>query len=76
MNDCIFCKIVKREVPAYVIDENQDTSVFLSHENHPLVVTKQHIPEIYDLDDQVASAVMVEAVKIAKAVKKGETLLG
>jgi histidine triad (HIT) family protein len=71
MNDCIFCKIVKREVPAYIIDENKDTLVFLSHENHPLVVTKQHLQDVYDLDEHVASAVMIEAVKIAKAVKAG-----
>lgn len=45
--------------------------VFLSHENHPLVVTKRHIPDIYTLDDTLAAAVMVEVVKIAKAVKEG-----
>ena len=44
---------------------------FLSLENHPLVVPKRHIPNIYSLDDRSASAVMVEAVKIAKAVKEG-----
>ena len=71
MEDCIFCKIVKREVPAYVIDENEDIIVFLSLENHPLIVTKKHIPDIYALEDRSASAVMIEAIKIAKAVKKG-----
>jgi histidine triad (HIT) family protein len=71
MKDCIFCKVVRREVPAYIIDENKDVIVFLSYENHPLVVTKKHIPDIYALDENLASAVMIEAVKIAKAVKTG-----
>ena len=71
MEDCIFCKIINRQIPAYILDENEDVVTFLSLENHPLVVPKRHIPNIYALDDRSASAVMVEAVKIAKAVKEG-----
>jgi histidine triad (HIT) family protein len=71
MEDCIFCKIINRQIPAYILDENEDVVTFLSLENHPLVVPKRHIPNIYSLDDRSASAVMVEAVKIAKAVKEG-----
>jgi len=71
MEDCIFCKIINRQIPAYILDENEDVITFLSLENHPLVVPKRHIPNIYSLDDRSASAVMVEAVKIAKAGKEG-----
>ena len=71
MEDCIFCKIINRQIPAYILDENEDVVTFLSLENHPLIVPKRHIPNIYSLDDRSASAVMVEAVKIAKAVKEG-----
>jgi histidine triad (HIT) family protein len=46
---CIFCGIVKREIPAYIIDENDEVIVFLSLENHPLVVPKKHIPDIYSM---------------------------
>jgi histidine triad (HIT) family protein len=71
MEDCIFCKVVRRELPAYIIDENEDLIVFLSYENHPLIVTKKHLKDIYDMDDQTGSAVMIEAIKISKAVKAG-----
>ena len=71
MEECIFCKIINRQIPTYILDENEDVVTFLSLENHPLVVPKRHIPNIYSLDDRSASAVMVEAVKIAKAVKEG-----
>ena len=71
MEACIFCKIIQREEPAYILDENKDVLVFLSRENHPLVVPKKHIPDIYALDERTAAAVMVEAVKIARAVKSG-----
>jgi|SRR5579872_879723 len=71
MNDCIFCKIIQRELPAYIIDENNEVIVILSLENHPLIITKKHYENIYSMDDNSASAIMIEAVKIANAVKKG-----
>jgi len=49
MEQCIFCKIIRREAPGYIIEENDDIIVFLSFEGHPLVVTKKHIPNIYAL---------------------------
>ena len=70
MDDCIFCKIIKKEVPGYIIDENDAVIVFLAFEGHPLIVTKKHIPNIYTLDDTSAAAVMKESVKIANALKK------
>lgn len=70
MNDCIFCKIIAKEAPGYIIDENEDVIVFLAFEGHPLVVTKKHIPNIYTLDDKSGAEVMKAAVKIANALKK------
>jgi len=69
MNDCIFCKIVNREAPALVIDENDQVIVFLSLENHPLVVPKQHFKDIYEIDEESGAEIMRSAVKIAKATK-------
>jgi histidine triad (HIT) family protein len=71
MEECIFCKIVNKEIPAHIVDENDDVVVFLSIQGHPLVVTKKHFQNIYELDDHTASVVMKEAVKVAKAVRKG-----
>ena len=71
MGDCIFCRIVARQAPAHVVDENDAVIVFLSLENHPLVVPKRHLPDIFSLDDATAAAVMQEAVTIAKAVRLG-----
>jgi histidine triad (HIT) family protein len=71
MDDCIFCRIIARQAPAYVIHEDDRVIVFLSLENHPLVVTKAHIPDIYALDDDTASAVMQTAARVARAVKAG-----
>ena len=71
MENCIFCKIIKKEIPGYILDENEDVIVFMSLENHPLIVTKKHVPDIYTLDEKLGAEVMKESLKIAKAVKKG-----
>ncbi len=65
-NGCIFCKIVKKEISGHILDENKDVIVFMSLENHPLVVTKKHIQDIYALDDKSGAEVMKEAIKISR----------
>ena len=69
--DCTFCRIVERQLPAYIIDENKQVIVFLSLENHPLIVPKAHIPDIYAMPADVGAAVMAAAIRVAKAVKQG-----
>ena len=69
--NCPFCRIIRRQLPAYVITEDDHVIVFLSKENHPLVVSKQHIPNIYALDDTTGAHMMRAAVQIARAVKAG-----
>ena len=70
MNNCIFCKIVRKEAFSDIIDENESIIVITSLENHPLIVTKKHIKDIYELDDKNGAEVMKEAIKVSKAVKK------
>lgn len=67
---CTFCGIIAKEIPAHILDENDQVIVFLSLENHPMVVTKAHIPDIYTLPDDLGAAVMSEAIKVARAVKQ------
>lgn len=69
--DCIFCRIIHHQVPAYVVTEDEHIIVFLSKENHPLVVPKQHIPNIYSLDGTTGAHIMKAAIEVARAVKVG-----
>ena len=71
MNDCIFCKIINRDAPAFIVSENDSVIVFVSKHNDPLVVPKKHIKDIYELDKESGSEIMTELVKTAEAVKKG-----
>ncbi len=65
MEACIFCKIIQREEPSYILDENEDVLVFLSLENHPLVVPKKHIPDIYALVSAEDLRASMEKIKEA-----------
>lgn len=69
MNNCVFCKIIDKKIPGFIIYEDDVLIVFLSRENHPLIVPKKHIPNIFELDDDTASVIMKKAIRIAKATK-------
>ena len=54
MSDCIFCKIIKGEIPAKKLYEDDELLAF--HDVNPqapvhfLVIPKKHIPNIMELD--------------------------
>ena len=84
MDECIFCKIVKREVSASIVYEDDLTLAFMDigHVNpgHTIVALKPHIANIYGLDDTQSASVFRTATRIAQALKKamqpaGMTLL-
>lgn len=53
MNNCVFCKIVKGEIPCDKIYEDEDFLAFLSIEpladGHTLVIPKKHFRWVWDL---------------------------
>jgi histidine triad (HIT) family protein len=67
---CTFCGIIARENPAHILDENDQVIVFLSLSNHPMVVTKAHIADIYTMPDDLGAAVMQATIKVARTVKQ------
>jgi histidine triad (HIT) family protein len=71
MDDCIFCKIINRQLPACIVAEAQKVIVFVSRHNDLLVVPKAHIKNIYDLDPETGNELMTELIKTATATKKG-----
>lgn len=72
-DDCIFCKIVAGEAPAYKIFENDDVVAFLDifpwAEGHTLVVPKNHSPNIFEIPTENAAAVMRAVRQIAPALR-------
>lgn len=68
--DCVFCKIIARAIPGYVVDEDDTLITFLSLESHPLIVPKKHVADIFSLDEETASAIAKKSLKIAGAMKE------
>lgn len=75
MADCIFCKIVKGELPCYKLYEDDAVISFLDifpvQPGHALVVPKKHSVDIFDTDEETMMRMMAVAKKIAPAVMKG-----
>ena len=70
MSDCIFCKIVKGEIPCSKVFENGDVLAFLDiaplAEGHTLVIPKAH----YDTMDQVPPEVSAKVAEVFPLVSK------
>ncbi|MCW3489332.1 histidine triad nucleotide-binding protein [Dethiobacter alkaliphilus] len=74
MEDCIFCKIVRRELPADVVFENEEIIAFKDINpmapTHVLVVPKKHLASLDDLtgDDVGLAGNLLLAVKEVAAL--------
>jgi histidine triad (HIT) family protein len=69
---CLFCKIIKREIPAAIVYEDDRVLAFNDINpqapTHVLVVPKKHIATLNDLaagDDQIVGEVVRRAAAIA-----------
>ena len=53
-NDCLFCKIVEKKIPADIVYESEDIIAFKDIEPkapiHCLIIPKKHISTINDID--------------------------
>lgn len=72
MDDCIFCKIVRGEIPSYKIYEDDKVIAFLDinplSKGHTLVLPKQHYVNILDMPEDLYCY-------IAKIVKRVSMIL-
>jgi histidine triad (HIT) family protein len=70
----IFSKIVSGEIPAYKVAETIDYLAFLDinplAEGHLLVIPKQEVDYIFDLDDDVYAGLQIFAKIVATGLKK------
>ena len=73
MDDCVFCKIVAKQIPATVVREDEHTLAFMDigqvNPGHVLVAVKRHAENIYALDDAQAAAVFQVAARLARAIR-------
>ena len=70
----IFSKIISGEIPSYKIYEDKDYFAFLDINpnalGHTLCVPKKEVDQVFDLDDDNLSGLMIFSKKVARAIKK------
>ena len=73
MVDCIFCKIINKEIPADIVHETSNFIVFLDlnpvNQGHCLVVPKHHCLDIFDIPDELAEDMMLMVKRTSAAIQ-------
>jgi histidine triad (HIT) family protein len=70
----VFTRIINREIPGHIVAEDERYIAFLDImplvTGHVLVVPKQEVDYIFDLDDDTLTGLTLFAKKVARAMKK------
>jgi histidine triad (HIT) family protein len=71
--DCIFCKILRREVPASLVREDSWTLAFMDtrpmNPGHVLVIPKAHFANVEDLPPEAVGPILEAAKEISRAMR-------
>jgi histidine triad (HIT) family protein len=71
--DCIFCKIVAREIPALIIEEDDDALAFMdiapATRGHALVIPKKHASNLWEIEPDQLAAVAKAAQRVALRIR-------
>ena len=71
--DCLFCKIVRGEIPSHKVYEDEDNVAFLdinpTTPGHTLVLPKRHFENILDVEDAALCKLILAVKKVAQKTK-------
>lgn len=74
MDECIFCKILKGEIPSSKVYENDKVYAFLDigpvNKGHSLVIPKEHHVNVDDIPEELFKDMAAAVKKVSIAVKK------
>ncbi|WP_409294811.1 HIT family protein [Peribacillus sp. SCS-26] len=74
MSNCIFCSIIKGDIPASKVYENEHVLAFLDisqvTKGHTLVIPKVHQENVYELTSDTAKHVFEAVPEIARAIQE------
>ena len=74
--DCIFCKIVTKQIPSTIVYEDEEIIAFLDIRpitpGHTLVIPKHHSSGLEDLDPELGGRLFQVAGRIAAALRKSD----
>lgn len=74
MSECVFCKIIGKEIASNVVFENEECLVFTPidpiSKGHLLIVPKIHYKDIFDIDKGALAALTITAKTMAASIAK------
>lgn len=80
MENCIFCKIIKKEIPSYKLYEDDKVIVFLDinpeSNGHCLIVPKTHFVDVTDIDEKILYHVNKISKEIYNLLKEKFNFIG
>ena len=72
-DDCIFCKIIKGDIPSHIIYQDDKTLALLdinpNSVGHALVIPKRHAKTIVEMRDEDVEAVFKTVKKVVKGIQ-------
>lgn len=75
-SDCVFCKIIKKEIPAKILAENEYAIAFLdvnpTANGHTLVIPKEHFKDLSSTDDNYLTHVFNLVKVVSKKIKNSK----
>ena len=73
MEDCIFCKIVKGDIPSIKVYENERVLAFEDispiSTGHTLIIPKTHAENLFEMTEEDLKAVILASKKVAGAIR-------
>ena len=72
--DCIFCKIIKGEIPSFTVYEDDFVKVMLDRfpatPGHCLIIPKKHATDLFELPEETAAHILPLAKKLGAEIVK------
>jgi histidine triad (HIT) family protein len=72
--DCIFCKILARELPSTIVDEDERTIAFMdiapATRGHALVIPRAHSTDLLSVDPEDLAAVAFASQRLATRMRE------
>ena len=73
MDSCVFCKIIRGDIPSFTIYEDENVKVIMdiapSAKGHAILLVKQHVPNLFELDEETAGKIFAVVPKVANAIR-------
>jgi histidine triad (HIT) family protein len=74
MEDCLFCGIVAGDMPAQIVDSDENTVAFMdinpATRGHALVVPRRHSTDLMDVPEEDLASTMVAARRLARRMEE------